>query len=394
MPGPVPPDLPRPPLVAIGLLSAAVLAYEVLLMRLFAIVHWHHFAFMMISIALLGYGASGTLLTLVSSRSFRHLRLVFLSGAIGFSITSVLCFAAAQRLPFNALEVLWDPRQWVYLAGIYGLLCLPFGMAASGIGAALKFHAHPLAQVYAADLTGAGLGACIAAGILFHLPPSFALALVSAGGIAAALIAGHRWKAPAGFFIASAVSGILVAGLVVAGWGAPMVNAYKPMTQLLRRPGAQSIYTRHHPMGWINAVASPAIPLRHAPGLSLKSDAAIPEQIALFVDGQGLQTVDRFEGQISRLAYLRQTIGSIGLHLRSRPPRVLIANAGGGQDILRALAYDAQQILAVDPHPFFARLLEGKLRTFSGWDHSNSDCTTTARPCGRFFRRRTTKDSA
>jgi hypothetical protein len=49
-----------PPLAAVGMLSAAVLAYEILLMRLFAIVHWHHFAFMMISIALLGYGASGT----------------------------------------------------------------------------------------------------------------------------------------------------------------------------------------------------------------------------------------------------------------------------------------------------------------------------------------------
>jgi hypothetical protein len=369
MPGASPLDLPRPPLAAIGLLSAAVLAYEVLLMRLFAIVHWHHFAFMMISIALLGYGASGTLLTLIPSRSFKHLKLVFLSGALGFSITSVLCFAAAQRLPFNALEVFWDPRQWGYLAGIYGLLCVPFCMAASGIGAALKFHAHPLAQIYAADLAGAGLGACIAAGLLFHLPPSFGLVLVSAGGIAAAVIAGHRWQASRGFLIAAAAVGAILAGMGVAGWPELAVNAYKPVTQTLRRPGAHFIYARNHPMGWISAVASPAIPLRHAPGLSLISDAAIPEQMALFVDGQGLQVVDRFDGQAQRLDYLRQTLGSIGLHLRSRPQRVLIANAGGGQDILRALAYDAGQIVAVDPHPLYPRILKGELRAFSGWTH-------------------------
>ena len=48
-------------LVAVALISAGVLAYEILLARLFAIVQWYHFAYMIISMALLGYGASGTL---------------------------------------------------------------------------------------------------------------------------------------------------------------------------------------------------------------------------------------------------------------------------------------------------------------------------------------------
>jgi len=37
---------PRPPFVAIALLSASALAYEVMLMRLFSIIQWHHFAYM------------------------------------------------------------------------------------------------------------------------------------------------------------------------------------------------------------------------------------------------------------------------------------------------------------------------------------------------------------
>ena len=53
----------KPPLSAIFLLSATALAYEVLLVRLFSIIHWHHFAFMVISIALLGYGVSGGMIT-------------------------------------------------------------------------------------------------------------------------------------------------------------------------------------------------------------------------------------------------------------------------------------------------------------------------------------------
>ena len=53
-----------PLLAAVSLVSAAAIAYEILLTRLFAIALWHHFVYMIISLALLGYGASGTFLVL------------------------------------------------------------------------------------------------------------------------------------------------------------------------------------------------------------------------------------------------------------------------------------------------------------------------------------------
>src|SRR3989304_5902894 len=49
-------------LLALLLVSAATLAYELALMRAFSLTLWHHFAYMVISIALLGFGASGTFL--------------------------------------------------------------------------------------------------------------------------------------------------------------------------------------------------------------------------------------------------------------------------------------------------------------------------------------------
>ena len=66
MPAPKPPGPKSPalPLVAISLVSAGAIGYEVLLIRLYAIGQWHHFAYMVISIALLGYGASGSFLAL------------------------------------------------------------------------------------------------------------------------------------------------------------------------------------------------------------------------------------------------------------------------------------------------------------------------------------------
>ena len=49
-------------LAAIGILAGAAVAHEILLVRLFSILLWHHFAYMIISVALLGIGASGAAL--------------------------------------------------------------------------------------------------------------------------------------------------------------------------------------------------------------------------------------------------------------------------------------------------------------------------------------------
>src|SRR4029453_3688850 len=105
--------------MSILLFSAVGLAYEVLLMRLFSIVHWHHFAYMIISIALLGFGASGTFIALARRRLLERYPAIVAASAALFGITAVPSFAIAERLPFNALEIIWDPRQLGWLAASY-----------------------------------------------------------------------------------------------------------------------------------------------------------------------------------------------------------------------------------------------------------------------------------
>ena len=77
--------LPTGLLAAVGLLSASALAYEILLTRIFAIVHWHHLVAIAISLALLGYGASGTFLTLMGPRLTRHYAAAFIGNALLFA---------------------------------------------------------------------------------------------------------------------------------------------------------------------------------------------------------------------------------------------------------------------------------------------------------------------
>src|SRR6266542_6116471 len=176
------------PPAAIVLVSAGALAYEVLLTRLFSIVQWHHFAYMAISIALLGYGASGSFLALFQDRLRPRFTAAFALCAALFGASAVAGFALAQRLPFNAL-VIWEPRQLLYLVAYYLLFAIPFFCAATCIGLAFAAFPTHIARVYRYDLVGAGLGSLGIIAALFWLFPSQALRAVGALGLVAAALA-------------------------------------------------------------------------------------------------------------------------------------------------------------------------------------------------------------
>ena len=158
--------------LALAVISAAILAYEVLLVRLFAITQWHHFAFMAISIALLGFGISGALLALFQDWLRARFGAVFSACAALFAVTSAVAFLLAQRLPFNALEVVWNPAQLLYLGLMYLLLAVPFTCGATCIGLAFVVYQREIGRIYLSNLLGSGAGALGLLGALFVLSPS------------------------------------------------------------------------------------------------------------------------------------------------------------------------------------------------------------------------------
>src|SRR5688500_3894137 len=96
--------------IGIGLLSTATLLLELALLRLFAVQQFYHFAFMAISLALLGAGASGSLLSVWR----RQLAPVGLCLAFGGSALGA--YLIINYLPFDSFSIAWDRRQIVYLA--------------------------------------------------------------------------------------------------------------------------------------------------------------------------------------------------------------------------------------------------------------------------------------
>ena len=342
-----------------------MLSYEILLLSLFSYVQWHHFAYLVVSIALLGFGTSGSLLVFIRGFLHNRFRAFALSQTLMFAVAAPLCFALAQRLAFNPEELIWDPLQWLRLALTILLLMLPFLFAANFIGLALYEYRRQLARVYAADLLGAGLGAGIAIGMLYLTTTNAALGLVALLGCAAAaavwLEGGARpWLPIAGF----AALG-LIWGIMPADWIAPRISPYKELSQLLRINGTQVVAQRHSPLGVTTLVESEMLPLRHAPGLSLLTQHEPPAQLGLFSNAGAMSAVTRYRGDPAEIAYLDDLTSALAYHLLA-PRRVLVLGAGGGADLLQALYHDAEQIDAVELNAQVITLLRGEFADFSG----------------------------
>lgn len=349
---------------SVFLLSACALSYEILLMRLFSIIQWHHFAYMIIGLALLGYGISGSLVSLLQGWLLSHFRVIYIACVLLFGLSSVACFRLAQQVPFNAEEILWDKQQWLYLGSMFLLLSIPFFFAASAICLAFMRFKQSTAQIYAADLIGAGAGSLGIVALLFWLFPQNVLVSLGLIAMFAALLAVPllRDRRKTLLLVIGLASGALL-------WLAQSLvlqpSPYKSLQQTLLMRGAELVQQKSSPLGMLSVVENERVPFRHAPGLSLNARTLPLPQKALFTDGEGMTVVTQFPDQLAQLAYLDDMTSALPYHLQAMPS-VLIAGGGGGQDVLQALYHQIDDIEVLEVNPQIVELVDQALGDFSG----------------------------
>ena len=359
-----------PPLVAIAMLSAAALGYEVLLARLFSIIQWHHFASMVISVALLGYGAAATFVAVARHRLLERYAQAFVAGAAAFGAFAVAGFALAQRVRFNPLELAWDPSQWLHLLAVYALLLVPFFCVACPLCLSYARFGARSHRVYASDILGGGVGCLAILLVLFAVTPTVALELTGALGLAAAAAADFHFAKRLRASGAALAAGAIALPLAIpASWTRLDPSEFKDLAQALQIAGARIVAERSSPLGVITLVESPQVPFRHAPGLSLNAPSEPPPQLGVFVDGDGPSALLRNDGRPETLSYLDYVTSALPYHLLTRP-RVLVLGAGSGADVLQALALGARSVDAVEQNRQLIDLVEGPFGEYSGQPYS------------------------
>jgi hypothetical protein len=154
---------PQTPNLAIlggtALCSFAALLLELALTRLFSVVLFYHFAFLAISIALLGLGAGGV---------FAHLKKNWLSRFETRKLVARLCAINAMLVPFVLVVVLRTPvsldiskANFLRLTAIYMSSAVPFFLTGLEFSLIFARQATHVSRLYAADLVGGAL-ACLA----------------------------------------------------------------------------------------------------------------------------------------------------------------------------------------------------------------------------------------
>jgi len=366
---------PAPPLASIFILSAAALAYEVLLIRLFSIIHWHHFAFMVISMALLGYGMSGSFITVFRNRLLEKYDGIFIANILLFGISSIVCFIAVQQLPFNTLEILWDRSQWQRLLLSYLLLTLPFFFVANAIALTMiRFHQR-IPLVYGIDLIGAGMGALSVMVLLQIVSPDVMLRLISVGGITAGFFSLTHFTSRQRQATASALLLCMLAIIMAPKtWVDLRTSEYKGLSQTLLIKDASLLMRHSSPVSQIDVVQSMQIPFRYAPGMSLQSPTGPPEQLAVFRDGDEMTAIDHVTDR-SSLEYHDYMSSALPYHVHGLPRSALILGSATGAQILQAHLHKIAQIDAVEPEKQLSLLITDKYADYYGWQNLKDKVT-------------------
>ncbi len=346
--------------LGIFLVCLSSIAFEIFLVRHFAITNWSEYGYWVISMAMAGYSVSGVGLCLFGEFFRNRAQALFYALPVAMLLLVSGGYAVLGLIPFNPMElqneVLWQGQ--LLNIGKYYLALFPFFFT-SGLYVGLSFLANQdaIPKVYMADLVGAGLGAAALLAAmhfahpflvpLFLLPPLALAALTS-------LPHGQRSARTEWSGLALVVAG-LSAGVILYANNATY-SQYKPLSSALNVENARVLREVRSPRGHYLLVDN--YTERHDPDLSnnyeLLEAGGPPEALALYRDGERLASLPRREGYDT--TYLRAALDSLPYLLRT-PERVLLAGGRGGFRAREALMLGARRVDTVESDPVLLDLL-------------------------------------
>jgi len=367
-------------LAGIFCLSLSLMLFELTLIRAYSATLFYHFAFMAISVAMLGLAAAGLTVHRVG-HCFRADNQAVWAGlwTVFFAVSVPAVVWLVFRIPVNAYL---PPNQiGGKLTAIYLLSALPFYFAGLTISGLFAARYREIGKLYAWDLVGAGLGALAIIPLLNWAGGESAAFFISIlGFVAAALFCrGFRRRIAVGLAFLMLALGvtndrfgwleiIYSKGQKLAGLDI-RYNKWNSISRILAipfRPGTDAAYT------WC---PSPNYPL------------PTMEHLSLMIDDGAASPVLPFDGRnLSPIQYLLFDLTALPHRLRGGG-ETLIIGCGGGRDVLTGLLAGAKRIDAVDINPLVFDAMNGALSSFNGHLYSHPQVTPVVAE-GRAYARR------
>ena len=316
----------------VGLVSLCVLMLQLALTRLFSATMYYHFAFLAISLALLGSGASGVLVYLMGRRlsAERSPWAPALSAAL-FAVSCPLALAVILDNPLSPLDS--GRTTLVRLTWIYGAAALPFFFAGGVVTLAIARYAQQMSRLYLFDLGGASLGCLLLIPVMDQLGAVNTILMIGAVAAVAALVldgapVGGGWPV-ALFALAVGLSAFAIH------------NAATRRLDVRRAKGlveeGNVIFSRWNSFSRVTVWGS------------LENDAVL-----IMIDADAATLLSRDGSDIARNAGQAERVEALAYRLRPGS-QALIIGPGGGNDVIMARLFNARPVTGVEVNPIIAR---------------------------------------
>ena len=317
----------------IFLIALSGLVLEVSITRIFSAAIWYHFAFVAVSVALVGLGASG----LVVQYHVKKLKGKWAENLTILSAWGITIFIPITLFVMHALA-----SQVLYLPLFMLLFSVPFFLVGIIISAAFNAFASVAGRLYAADLIGASAGALLV--VLF---------LVLTGGEGATLIVGLIAAIGATIFsrIANNTKKTIVSLMFVAF--ATSLIFFNYATQIFAiptDPTAQKdlpIYLREHPGSKIVKTEWNSFSRIDVVEGGTGGEGLVAK---VFIDGGAGTNIISWDGKTESRQELSTWMQYLPFKMM-QDPKVLVIGSGGGRDVVASLVSGSKDVTSVEINP-------------------------------------------
>jgi len=349
--------------ISLFFVSFALFLYQVCLLRIFSISDYYHFAFMIVSISLLGFGISGSFLYFFIER-IKNENLLLLIFSFGFSVSIIISYISINLIPFDSFRIAVEGRQILYLVIYYLFLVLPFFFGGSFVGYVFYLKEKP-GITYFYNLIGSAAGAISSIFIIQEFSKEWVIYIAAATGIVAVILLMDK-KNFKTFASLTVVFAIVFSMLVVFKPSVMEIrmSPYKSLPTILRYPDSEVILTKENSYAKMDVIKSPSI--KSAQGLSLKYEKIPPSQMGITIDGDNLSAVTEVKQDIGELDFLNYMPQSVFMAGSKNLKNVLIIEPGGGTDVDACLYFNAENIDVVQNNSLIIEVLKDDLASFNG----------------------------
>ena len=338
---------------AVFLVSAVMIGAEIILMRELALRFWEHLAWLVISVALLGFGASGTMLVAVHRFFNADKQSLQYCSLLAMALSLPLCLQLGDSIDLNLIQMAWQQSQFVKLGALEAALTVPFILGGTFIALTLQDKPELVPGHYSASFIGSAAGGILILPALFLLPPRALMLACSLIIMAASLIYLRGKLQSAGWAFTASL-------LAFVAWQFPLeskISEDKDVPQILAMPGSEVIARRYGPQGLVQILTAPAV--HAAPGLSLMNAQPVPSQLLVAIDGQISGSLYQ-NSSVGDFAFLDNTTQALPYQLGIFPD-VLIADAAGNEPAGLALYHGALAVTELTPYRSLKQLKTSEL---------------------------------